>query len=69
VGVIVLGTPLNDPLKHKSSLGNLLEGARRNRYGEGASLQGHVFGQRVNPIGVRAQGEGFLQIEARRGLP
>jgi hypothetical protein len=55
---------VDDPLKRKSSMGNLLEGTRRNRYGEGANLQGHVFGQRVNPIAVRTQGEGFLQIEA-----
>ena len=55
---------IDDPLKVKSSVGLLLEGTRRNRYGKGANLQGHVFGQRVNPIGVRAQGEGFLQFEA-----
>jgi hypothetical protein len=36
-------------------------------YGEGANLQGHVFRERVNPIAVLTQGEGFVQIEARRG--
>jgi len=41
--------------------------ARGNCYGEGANLQGHFFCDRVNPIGVLTQGEGFIQIEARRG--
>ena len=51
---------VDDPLKRKSSVGILFERARRNRYGEGANLQGHVFRDRVNPIGVPTQGEGFL---------
>jgi hypothetical protein len=47
----------NDPLELEPSVWILFEGARRNRYGEWADLQGHVFCERVNPIGVGTQGK------------
>ena len=56
---------VDSPLKRKSSVGILFERTGRNRYGEGANLQGHVFRDRVSPIAVLTQGEGFVQIEAR----
>jgi hypothetical protein len=57
---------VNDSLKRKSPVGILLERARRNRYGDGPYLQGHVFRDRVNPIAVLTHGEGFVQLEAPR---
>jgi hypothetical protein len=55
---------VDGPIKRKSFVGILFKGARRNRYGVGPNLQGHVFREGVNPIGVRTQGEGLIQIEA-----
>ena len=43
---------VNAPLKRKSSVGILFEGARRNPYGEGPNLQGHVFREGVNRIAI-----------------
>jgi hypothetical protein len=57
---------VDSSLKGKSSVGILCERTGRNRYREAANLEGHVFGDRVNPIAVLTQGEGFVQIEARR---
>src|SRR6516165_5652686 len=40
-----------------------MERASWNRYGEGPNLQGHILSDRVNPIAVRTQREGLVQIE------
>ena len=53
-------TSLMTSFKFESSIGILFERVRWDRHGEWPNLQGRVFCDRVNPIGVCAQGEELL---------